>query len=358
VKLGTSPENLPKRVALLFGIPPPGVLESWLGIMAARAVMAATKLDVFEALAAGPLTAPEVAAKCATHPRATEQLLHALAGLGCLRVRGERYALPRNVGAWVLAGGRYSFRGQLLLRYLEWRWWEHCEEYVRTGEPLRVHQTMTDEDWSDYQRGMRAGLELPARWVARHLSLPKTARQMLDIGGAHGHFTVALCRRNPQLRATILGLPQAIKHAAPLLARENMGDRITYREGDVLTADLGAECYDLVFLAAVVHHFDAATNRQLMRPIARALRPGGRVAIWEPLRQGRSGKVRQLGGLMDLFFGLFSEAGTWSAEEIAGWYRAAGLVPRQSKRMWLGPDLALHLGDKPGYANAVRGSGS
>ena len=98
---------------------------------------------------------------------------------------------------------------------------------------------MTDEEWGIYQRGMRSGIALPANWVARNLPLPKTARAMLDIGGSHGFFSVAICRRYPQLHSTILELPHAIKHAAPLLEKEEMGDRIVYREGDVLTADLG-----------------------------------------------------------------------------------------------------------------------
>jgi 2-polyprenyl-3-methyl-5-hydroxy-6-metoxy-1,4-benzoquinol methylase len=346
LKLGVIPENLAERLALWIGIPPPGIIESWLGIMAARAVMAATRLNIFEAVAACALTAQEVAKKCATHPRATEQLLNALVGVGCLRTKGERYLLPRNMRDWVLADGKYSFRDQILLHYLEWRWCEHCEDYVRTGEPLRVHQTMTDVEWGIYQRGMRAGIAFPANWVARNLRLPKTARAMLDIGGAHGFFSVALCRRHPQLRSTILELPQAIKHAAPLLAKEDLGDRIDYQEGDVLMTDLGAGRYDLVFLAAVVHHFDDATNRQLVKRVAQALRPGGIIAMWEPLRHDRAGKTRQLGGLMDLFFGLFSEAGTWSAAEIAGWCEDAGLQPRKPKRMWFGPDMALHIGRK------------
>src|SRR5205085_8132648 len=82
MKLGVNPENLAERLALWIGMPPPGIIESWLGIMASRAVMAATKLNIFEALAAGALTAQELAKQCATHPRATEQLLNALVGMG------------------------------------------------------------------------------------------------------------------------------------------------------------------------------------------------------------------------------------------------------------------------------------
>ena len=346
MRLGIVPDNFVERLALLSGLLPPGIFECWFGIMLARTVMAATKLDIFESLAAGPLTAEDVAERCGTHPRATEKLLNALVGVGCLRVRGERYNVPRSARSWLLKDGKNSVRDQNLLHYLEWRWWEHCEEYVRTGRPLRVHQTMTDEEWGVYERGMRSGIEMNAHWVARHLPLSTTAQQMLDIGGSHGYFSVAICRRYPQLRATILELPQAIKYSAPLLAKECMGDRVVHRAGDALTEDLGSETYDIVFMASVVHHFDETTNRQLMRRIARALRPGGIVAIWEPVRQDRAGRIRQIGGLLDLFFGIFSEAGTWSRAEVAGWFRESGLKAHKARSPRMTPDLALHVGQR------------
>jgi SAM-dependent methyltransferase len=326
---------------------PPGIFECWFGIMLARTIMAATKRDVFENLAAGPLKAEEVARRCGTNPHATEKLLNALVGVGCIQIRCGRYALRRSARSWVLKDGKNSFRDQNLLHYLEWHWWEHCEEYVRTGKPLRVHQTMTEEEWGVYQRGMRSGIEMPAHWVARRVSLPRTAVRMLDIGGGHGYFSVAICRRHPQLQAIILDLPEAIKYAAPLLAQEDMGERVVHRAGNVLTEDLGIAAYDLVFMAAVVHHFDDGTNRQLMQRIGRALKPGGIVAIWEPVRQNPAGKIRQVGGLMDLFFGFFSEAGTWSAADVASWFREARLEAQRSRSPLMMPDLALHVGRKP-----------
>ena len=44
------------------------------------------------------------------------------------------------------------------------------------------------------------------------------------------------------------------------------------------------------------------------------------MATWEPLRQDPAGRIQQIGGLLDLFFGFFSEAGTRSAAEVAAWF--------------------------------------
>jgi hypothetical protein len=70
---------------------------------------------------------------------------------------------------------------------------------VRAGQPLCVHDQMTDDEWGVYQRGMRSGIEMLARWVARRLPMPRAATEMLDIGGSHGYWSVALCRRHPCL---------------------------------------------------------------------------------------------------------------------------------------------------------------
>jgi SAM-dependent methyltransferase len=129
---------------------------------------------------------------------------------------------------------------------------------------------------------------------------------------------VVLCRRYPQLEATILDLPAAIEHAAPLLAAEGLGARVRHQAGDARVSDLGEP--DAVIMASLVHHFDEATNRALVGRIARALRPGGKLGIIEVIRG--SGPA---GGLLDLYFAMTSKAGTWTMEEISSWYEDAGL---------------------------------
>ena len=41
----------------------------------------------------------------------------------------------------------------------------------------------------------------------KRMPVPDGARDMLDIGGSHGYLSVAVCRRHPELRATVLDLP-------------------------------------------------------------------------------------------------------------------------------------------------------
>jgi 2-polyprenyl-3-methyl-5-hydroxy-6-metoxy-1,4-benzoquinol methylase len=160
---------------------------------------------------------------------------------------------------------------------------------------------------------------------------------MLDIGGSHGLLSVAICRRHPGLRSVILDLPEAVEHAAPILAQEGMGDRVTHRAGNVLTDDLGTEAWDVIFVASLVHHFDDATNRRLAKKIAKALRPGGVFVIQELYRTNTPNEAGQIGALLDLYFALTSQSGTWSFEEMAGWQREAGLKPMKPVKFLTAP---------------------
>jgi len=74
VKIGIIPENLVERLALALGLVPAPAIEAWFSFMLARAIMAGTKLGVFEALADGPLACDEVAERYGTDRRATAKL--------------------------------------------------------------------------------------------------------------------------------------------------------------------------------------------------------------------------------------------------------------------------------------------
>ncbi len=348
MRLGVIPEGMLERVALRAGIVPVPLLETFGGLLLTRTAMAGTQLGVFDAIGSQQLTPAEVAARCGTDERATAKLLFALTGHGYLRESAGRYALAPVARRWLLRDAPESLADNMLFRYDEWRYTEGLEEFVRTGTPLDVHANATDDEWRRYQRGMRSLSTSAAKELARRLPVPPSARELLDIGGSHGYFSVELCRRHPELRSTVLELPAAIEHAAPLLAQENMGERVVHRAGDALADDLGAERYDVVFVGNLVHHFDDAQNRDLARRIARALRPGGVHAIFDIVSGRTPREAGQTGAALELYFALTSQSGTWAAERMADWQRDAGLVPRKLMRLRSSPAQGVQFAVKPG----------
>ena len=102
-----------------------------------------------------------------------------------------------------------------------------------------------------------------------------------------------------------------------------------------------------MFIAQLVHHFDDATNRALVRRVARALRPGGYLVILEAMRHQTPGEGGQGAGLLDLYFAFTSRAGTWSLDELASWQHDAGMVPQPPIRFRKLPGVGAQAAMKP-----------
>ena len=347
MRLDVVGDNLIERLIARTNIAPWPIVHTQGAFTLARVLMAATKLGIFEALGDAPATSAEVATACDTDPVATEKLLFALATCGYARQRDGGYVLSARSRRWLRRDSRRSVADMVELQYDGWNLIAHAEDYVRTGHSVDLHETLTGERWGVYQRGMRAMAAALAPELAWRMPVPRGARSMLDIGGSHGYYSVAICRRRRRLHWVVLDLPPAIEHAAPLLAAEGLGGRVVHQAGDALVDDLGRERYDLVMAVQVVHHFTEEQNRDLTRRVARALRPGGVFAIVEEFRPLSARRARQLGGLLEFFFALTSRSGTWSVQELSCWQRAAGLEPRQPIRFLTAPGVGIQAAAKP-----------
>src|SRR5674476_1047620 len=98
MKIGAIPENLLERLAMVFGLVPTPFIDTFHAVIVARAVMVATKLDVFDALASRPLSATELAAQLGLDAAALEKLLNVL-------VTNEVMDIESFAGAHEFLGG-------------------------------------------------------------------------------------------------------------------------------------------------------------------------------------------------------------------------------------------------------------
>jgi len=361
MRLGAVPESPLEWLALRTGRIPTPLVDTHLAFAFARTLMVAVRLGVFEALADGDRTAGEVARRCATADAPTARLLHALVGMGYLRPgrTADRLGLTRGSRRWLTRASPDEVLDKVLFGFDEWRFVEGYEAYVRDGRAIDMHAALgrepldapagghqparavdaapnpTPTAWARYQRGLRAVAGVSAAEVARTTPVPRGARRMLDIGGAHGRFAAAILRRHPRLTAEVLELSEAVAASADLLAAEGMGDRLRHRVGDALRDPLGEGDADVVFASQFNHHLDEEANRLLARHVAAALRPGGVYVIQDLARpaDAREARRARLGALLDLYFGATSDAGTYTIASMRAWQAEAGLRPLATR--WL-----------------------
>lgn len=348
MKIKNQPENLLEWVALKANLAPIPLVDTQVAFNAARAIMAAAELGIYEAIGKNSKTSEEIAADCKTHPEATKHLLDALVGIGYLQWNNGVYSLKSKYHKWLLKESESNLIGKLRFQLLEWEWMAKLEDYVRTGKTLEMHSAVNPREWELYQEGMRDLSVNVARELASKIPVPKNATHMLDIGGSHGLFSIELCKKHSGLSSTILELPGAIEAASAIAKRYDSTNRVTYAPGNALNDDLGTEKYDMIMINNVVHHFTNEQNFALAKKVAAALKPNGIYAIGEFLRQSKPGEGGVIAATTGLYFSLTSSSGTWSLPEIEAWQKAAGLKIEKPVVPMSLPGWKIFIARKPG----------
>ena len=175
---------------------------------------------------------------------------------------------------------------------------------MRSGPGADWHEAGDDEQTRVY---VQALYELSRGEHAANAALVPHPhpRRLLDIGGAHGAFAMAMCDRHPGLQATVLDLPASARVGRGIIAGEGYDGRITVQAGDALVDDLGTDL-DVVSAFNVVQHLAPEDVRRLLGRAADALAPGGCVVIGETLRPDPSRAPVAQGALTSLLFYLMT----------------------------------------------------
>ncbi len=342
--------NLPERLLFFRLNRAPGPVLDIFGAVAFRAVLAAVNLGVFEGLRGGPLSAADLAGRIGADERGVVALLDALGSLGYVSGRDGLYSNTSMTNRWLVrespesVAAGFDYWGTILREL-----WGDLEGSIRDGAPrtnLYGWVEAHPEASRDFQEWMVATSRLLGDEISRKLKLPSQARRLLDVGGGHGAYSIALCRRHPQLTATVFDLPEALKAARENVAAEGLEDRIELREGDFLTQGLPTG-YDVALLFNIVHGFEAEQNAALLQNVAVALGPGGLVALVEQVTgKAPSPTSRAFAQLLGLSYFHLLGGRIFSFEEIAGWLTAAGFENPRKINLLRAPGNTLILGTK------------
>jgi len=137
--------------------------------------------------------------------------------------------------------------------------------------------TDNPEEADAFTRAQHAGSMGPAVMVARKLDLGG-ARRLLDVGGGSGAFSIALCQRNPALRATVLDFPNVIDVAERFVNEADLGERIETIRADAIEGEWPGD-QDVILFSYLLSAVAESSFPLLLTKAWEALRPGGRLLI-------------------------------------------------------------------------------
>lgn len=236
----------------------------------------------------GPMTEAAIVSALGLHPPRGHKWLLLLRYVKLIEAApGSSRGVPRYAAAPLLQAlfgdngrGGYFYRDFL-------RYWEVSTKAdlvdVLLGkpvpDPVRYPPVSVEDTWL-LHAWMRETARETFGKLQKHVDFGKT-RRLLDVAGGDATMALEVVTRHPGIRVTVFNLP-----AAAALARENVSQAgvqgITIVEGNFFTDRLPAG-FDTVMFSRVLADWPADTCRMLLRKAHRALSPGGRLIVCEPL---------------------------------------------------------------------------
>ena len=306
---------------------PTRILDLANAFWGSAALFAALDHGLFAALAEAPGTAADVAARKGLPVRSTELLLDAVTALGLTVKDGETFRNTPEAGVFLVPGKPGSLAGALAYNARLFPAWARLGEAVAKDAPIVATPVYTGDDKAR-TRGFVEGMHVRALGMGHGLigAVDLTGKKhLLDVAGGPGTLSVLLCRRYPELRATVLELPGIAAVGRELVAEQGMADRVVHRDADVLTDDLGSG-HDAVLVSGLLHREPAAACKALLARIKDALEPGGVIYIVDVMRDA-SRVGPPFAALFGLNMFLTSERGGCHADvDHVAWLEELGFV--------------------------------
>jgi (2Fe-2S) ferredoxin/predicted O-methyltransferase YrrM len=290
------------------------------GFMESRAILTAVELDVFTAIQNG-VSAEAAAQALGTDTRATEMLLNVLVTQRLVKKSRGAYAPAPVAARFLTSTSPESARMALMHTVGLWESWSTLTASVRAGTAACRREFSKDHTEAFIAAMHRITLER-AEIVAEALDMTGY-RNMLDVGGGSGGYSIAFAQKNPELSATVFDLGPVTEIARRHIIDAGVADRVRVLVGDFLQDTLGAD-YDMVFVSAICHMNSPEQNLALMKKSFDALASGGQIVIQDNILNAE--KTEPKAGVLFALNMLVNTKGgnSYTGNEYRTWVEAAG----------------------------------
>jgi SAM-dependent methyltransferase len=264
--------------------------------MDARAIKSAMELGLIDALSGGPAVLSSFAAERAINPVGLRLLVEMLEANGVILRTGDLVELTPQFAAVL----RFRDLLESRIAFADLVWPDiHA---LFTSMLVDLPQFMARSKVFDLFRYDRCvevtpeNLAATSVWTRFTTCLTryeaeavldavdlKSVTTLIDLGGNTGEFAVQLCRRHPDIAAVVVDLPVVCelgrRHVTASTSAA-LAARVRFFPAD-MRKDALPEAADLVSFKSVLHDWPDADAERLLERGCHAVRPGGRLLIFE-----------------------------------------------------------------------------
>jgi O-methyltransferase domain/Dimerisation domain len=315
---------------------PSHIMQVGMGFWASKTLLSAVELELFTLLAKEPLTASQIAKSLALSPRAVPDFPDALVALRLLSRAGDgpeaRYSntpegalfLDKNSPAYV--GGMLGMANERLYGF-----WGDLTTALKTGAPQNETKHGGESMFAKlYEVPERLGQFMNAMSgisagnfmaLAQKFDFSKY-KTLCDVGGATGQLSCFVANAHAHIQCSTFDLPPVEPIATRRIVAAGLSERVKAVSGDFFAQPLPKA--DVITMGMILHDWDLAQKKILIKKAYDALPPGGAFIAIEALiddarRENAFGLLMSLNMLIE-----FGTAFDYSGADFTGWCREAG----------------------------------
>jgi predicted O-methyltransferase YrrM len=291
-------------------------------------LFASAELGVFDALAKlGEANADSVAKQLGLNFRGASLLLNACVAVELLEKNGDQYRNTATSNAFLVSGKPGDLTKAIRYNQDIYGAWQQLNELARTGAPVErpeLHLGADSERTRRFVLSMHGRVLAIGRPVLAKLNLTG-ARQLLDIGGGPGTYSVLISQGHAEIKCTVLDLPDVVAIADELIAQQGASERVATLAGDYHTTAFPSG-NDVVNFFGVLHQESPESIRDLFKRAYASMNPGGAVYVMDMMTDPSHTRPK-FSALFAVTMALTTKDGwVFSSAELQGWLEEAGFV--------------------------------
>ena len=300
------------------------------------ALGSAIKLKIADALATEPKPVGKIAAEAGVSELGCELVLDCLDALGYVQRQGHQFAFTKRGYKNLSLQSPQNFRHFILFCDYLYKGYLHLDETIQQGKPAQssMLEKMTEYEWELFSRAMIDISQTNVKEVISKIPVSSSATKVLDLGGSHGLYSIELCKKYPQLNATVIDLPPVKKYADECIAKYGAGSKVGFRASNFMQDEL-PQGNDIILAFNIIHGLNPAENEELASKAYSALNEGGTYVILDQIRGIRSSSQLSKSTTAYMALNLLHQAGgkTYTHSEVDAFTKKAGFQKTALKKL-------------------------